>query len=151
MLVSATRLKLSSSKFLMQFLFYTWRITQQARKSPGFIQGKLLFDAHLTFWTLTAWDNLASMKTFRNTGSHQRSMLLLSKWCNEACVAHWNPMERKLPSWEDACNVLKKEGHYPPLEEPSLNQSTHIVAMPLSRQYRELCFEVSKDALISRK
>src|SRR5512132_670938 len=102
MVVSVTRLRVRSLKYLLPFLLASHRVGRQARASAGFMGGKLLLDRRWTFWTLTGWTNDASMRTFRSSGVHAEVMPKLAHWCNEAAVAHWEHAGVELPTWEEA-------------------------------------------------
>ena len=58
------------------------------KQESAFIKGKLFVDRHLTFWTLTAWQNEKDMRTYRNSGAHLKVMPKLLHGCDEATVAH---------------------------------------------------------------
>lgn len=87
--VSLTRLKLRSRRYLPAFAWHTWRSVRQVKHAPGFRSGALARDPHGGFWTLTLWQDEASMRAYRNTGSHRKAMPKLIGWCDEAAVAHW--------------------------------------------------------------
>jgi len=143
MFLSLTRLKLKSFRFLFPFLISNTKIAFQVSKSTEFIKGKLLVDTHLTFWTLTAWQDQKSMNTFRTTGAHLKAMPKLSKWCNEACVTHWDQTEEDMPSWEEAYEKLNAEGHFTSLKWPSALHCQKIIAKPVTRKtFRELSLPI---------
>jgi hypothetical protein len=143
MFLSLTRLKLRSLIFLLPFLIYNTRVAFQVSKSAGFIKGKLLFDTHLTFWTLTTWQDQKSMNTFRTTGVHLKVMPKLSKWCNEACVTHRDQTEEDIPTWEEAYEILNAEGHFTSLKCPSDLHCQKIIAKPTAHKtFRELSLPI---------
>ena len=51
--VSVTHLRLRSVLFLPRFVWLKEQVVRQILKSPGFREGRLLVDAHLTLWTIT--------------------------------------------------------------------------------------------------
>jgi hypothetical protein len=55
LLVSVTRLRLRSARYLIPFMIYALMSSRQARRSRGNLGVRLLRDANHTFWTLTAW------------------------------------------------------------------------------------------------
>jgi hypothetical protein len=102
MLLSATRLRVRLAWHMPAFLWQTFRSNRQVSRSQGFRAGRLLVDAHRTFWTLTAWEDERSMKAFRGSGAHSQVMPRLFQWCDEAAYAHWMPAEEKLADWTEA-------------------------------------------------
>src|SRR5438067_507174 len=99
MFISLTRLRLRSFLYIAPFLWYVWRSKRRAERMRGFVAGKLLLDAHLTFWTLTAWYEEEHMRAYRDSGPHRAVMPPLRHWCNEAAVAHWKKSGATLPDW----------------------------------------------------
>lgn len=101
MLASVTRLRVRSFRYLPVFLYMTFLAKRQTVRSPGFLAGRLLLDAHLTFWTLTMtmWESEKTMKAFRGSGSHARVMPKLVDSCDEASYAHWSAGNDSVPQW----------------------------------------------------
>jgi hypothetical protein len=98
-LVSITRLRLRGYRFLLPFMWHAGKSAAQAQRSPGYRTGALSSDVRwLTFWTVTAWENEAAMRSFRAAGDHQRAMSRLAEWCDEASVAHWEQVDAAVPS-----------------------------------------------------
>jgi len=91
-------------------------------KTPGFIAGKELTDKGLTFWTLTIWEDEASMKAFRNSEPHRKAMQGLPHWCNEASYAHWMQEEQQLPDWDTVYKKMIEEGKITKVRKPSARQ-----------------------------
>jgi hypothetical protein len=108
--VSVTRLELRSLRYLPALIWDTYAIRRQASRSPGFIAGTLPAEPLRTFWTLTVWEDKASMLRFRNSDQHLRSMPRLLRWCDEASYAHWEQAERSLPSLAEAHARLLASG-----------------------------------------
>ena len=73
-LLSVTRLRLRSFRFVPQFIFANQQAARQLRKQPGFRGGKLLVDRNLTFWTMTLWDDERTMRAYRDSGAHREVM-----------------------------------------------------------------------------
>lgn len=95
--VSITRLRVRSLRFLPGFIWYTWQSRRQLTRSPGFLAGSLSTGPALAFWTASAWMDEASMKRFRDTAWHKRAMPKLLDWCDEASVARWAQDSAALP------------------------------------------------------
>ena len=73
-LVSITRLRVRSWRFLPMFFFYALRSTRQASRSDGNLATRLLRDRRHTFWTATLWTSDVEMKQFMLAGVHGRAM-----------------------------------------------------------------------------
>jgi heme-degrading monooxygenase HmoA len=110
MLVSVTRLRIRRFIYLLPFLWSTRRSQAQVVGAPGFLGGRLLVDAHRTFWTLTAWESEKAMKAYRGSGVHSAVMPKLAHWCDEAAVAHWESTDAAIPAWPQASEFLAHQG-----------------------------------------
>lgn len=99
--VSATRLRVRGIRFLPAFFLASNRAGKQAAASPGFRKGQLVIDHGRTFWTVTMWDDLASMKAYRNSGAHGGMMPKIAQWCDEASTATWEQGSEALPDMEE--------------------------------------------------
>jgi heme-degrading monooxygenase HmoA len=97
----------------------TFLSQRQIARAPGFVSGRLLVDAHLTFWTLSVWESERAMKAFRGSGPHAKVMPRLVEWCDEAAYAHWTANIAALPSWEEAHEHLVNEGRLSRVAHPS--------------------------------
>jgi hypothetical protein len=86
---SITRLRLRSIFTLGVFARETRAISQQAAQSSGFIEGAILAEGRLVFWTRTVWADIDAMKAFRDADPHRASMPKLMDWCDEASVLQW--------------------------------------------------------------
>jgi hypothetical protein len=121
MLVSVTRLRLRGVRDVPAFFWYNFVSKRQVVRTVGFCGGRVLIDAHRTFWTLTAWEDERAMKAFRASGAHARVMPRLLHWCDEAAYAHWIPADYKLPQWQEAYERLVSEGRLSRVANPSAN------------------------------
>lgn len=129
--MSLTRLRLRSPRFVPGFIWYAVGSRRQMRRAPGFLEGRLLADRHLAFWTLTAWSDEAAMKRWRNAGEHGKSMGRLKHWCDEAGVARWELAEGTLlPDWPVCHRQLVTAGRLTPVLHPSAAQQAGIAAIP---------------------
>jgi quinol monooxygenase YgiN len=107
-----------------------WRSTQQAKQAKGNLQIKLVRDANLTFWTLTAWESEAAMRAYMMAGSHRDAMPKLLNWCDEASVVHWHQDTDELPSLAEAHHRMLTEGRISKVNYPSPNHLAHHIAQP---------------------
>lgn len=117
--ISVTRLRLKSPLYLPVFTWNNLLIIWQTINTPGFLSGKLLQDAQQTFWTMTAWDEQAAMKIFRNSGTHRSVMPKTQDWCDQASVVHWRQAETSLPDWTEVHQRLISDGFLTRLTNPS--------------------------------
>ncbi|MGC1416021.1 MAG: DUF3291 domain-containing protein [Candidatus Acidiferrum sp.] len=123
-LVSVTRLRVRSWRFLPSFFFYAVRSARQAGGADGNLAVKLLNDRNRTFWTVTLWASEADMKKFMISGAHGRAMRKLLHWCDEAALARWSQETSALPSWTEAHSRLESDGRPSKVNHPS---PTHIL------------------------
>jgi len=121
--VSLTRLRIRSLRFVPLFMGYAFRSVRQVRKAQGFLGGAVLNDRNRAFWTMTAWDTMASMRQFMNSGPHKRAMPHLLNWCDEASVAHWEQDNSALPGWMDAASRMRKSGRPSKVRYPSADHA----------------------------
>lgn len=122
MLVSVTRLRLRSWRYLPAFILYTRRALGQARAAPGSMWVRVRGGRRLDFWTLTAWTDEASMMRYRNSGAHGKAMPKLKVWCDEASYAHWEQPDGPDVSWAEAERHLAEAGRLSHVRQPSLAQ-----------------------------
>jgi len=118
-LISITRLRIRSLWFLPGFIFYATRSASQARSAPGNLGVGLLRDAHNVFWTRTAWQDEAALRSFMMAMPHRRAMGRLAGWCDEASVVHWNQETADLPGWLEAHRRMIAEGRPSRVLHPS--------------------------------
>lgn len=128
--ISVTRLRIRSILFLPQFFMANERSVKELLSTPGFFKGKELVDKNFTFWTITAWKDLESMKAFRNSGSHRKAMQKLPGWCSEASYVHWMQEADELPTWTDVHSKMLTEGKITKVKQPTANQLLKNYAAP---------------------
>ncbi len=130
MFVSVTRLRIRRFYFLPSFLWYSLRSQRQAERALGFRGGRLLVDAHSTYWTLTVWESEKAMKAFRGMSAHGKVMPKLARWCDEAAYAHWEQQDAAVPFWPDACQRLFDAPRFSRVDQPSPAHTAHQFAKP---------------------
>ena len=108
--VSLTRLRIRSWRFLPAFALHAIQTRSQCSRAAGFLRGALLPDRKFTFWTLTVWNNQASMREYMVSGDHKVAMPKLMNWCDQASVAHWTSMSSEVPQWTEADHRMRTEG-----------------------------------------
>ena len=129
-LVSVTRLRLRSARYLIPFMIHVLMSSRQARRSRGNLGVKLLRDANRAFWTLTAWQADEDMRSFMMAGSHRRAMPKLLNWCDEASVAHWKQDGFELPDWNQAHRQMVEQGRPSKVRFPSGDHLARRITVP---------------------
>jgi hypothetical protein len=117
--ISITRLRLRSWRFIPAFLVYAMRSSRQARRSEGNLGTGVLNDANKTFWTRSAWKDEAALKAFLIAQPHLTAMKKLPYWCDEAAIVHWVQETAALPDWKEACHRMRAEGRPSKVTFPS--------------------------------
>jgi quinol monooxygenase YgiN len=123
--VSVTRLRVKSILYLIPFMRANEASVKELKNSKGLLMGRELVDKQLTFWTITMWEDEASMKEFRNSSSHRNAMQKLPKWCNEASYHHWIQEDMNFPDWKTVSEKLFTEGKLSKVRTPSKSQTTN--------------------------
>src|SRR5689334_22075303 len=128
-LISLTRLRLRSFRFMLPFAWQSHRISRQAEHTPGFVAG-MVYGAplRLTFWTATVWESETVMRGFRGAGIHQAAMSKLGNWCDEASVVHWNQPGSEVPDPDIALRRLQNEGRPLHVRFPSPDHAAGRIA-----------------------
>lgn len=137
-LVSITRLRVRSWRFLPTFFYYVVMSAWQARKAPGNLSVALLKDANMTFWTRTTWSSEAAMKAFMTSGAHRRVMPKLLEICDEASVGRWTQDGVTLPSWDEVHRRMQMEGRASKVNHPSDDQRAYKIPVPKMGRFSEL-------------
>ena len=114
---SITRLRLRGWRFLPAFAWMTRAAARQAARAPGYLDGAILAERDLAFWTLTLWADEAALKAYRAADAHGRAMPRLAHWCDEASVARWDA--DALPSFAEADRRLREAGRTSRVRHPS--------------------------------
>jgi heme-degrading monooxygenase HmoA len=136
--VSITRLRVRSWVYLPVFAVYALKSAREAAKADGNLKAKLLRDRRNTFWTGTVWTSDEAMKRFMLSGAHRRAMTKLPNWCDEAALVHWTQDSIDLPTWQDACARLQRDGRPSRVNYPSQAHSAHRFPEPRVRSVDEL-------------
>lgn len=118
----ATRFKVGGRKHLPRFLKGAIAAALQARRSPGFVAGRLRVDSRGAYWTLTLWESGTAMAGYRDTGAHAQLVPKLAGWAREAVFGVWNTEEASLPSWDEASRHVAENPHFAPLDSPAPEQ-----------------------------
>lgn len=129
-LISVTRLRLRSYRYLLPFSVYSALSTLQAKYAAGNLGVGLLINVNKTFWTQSAWQNEMCLHSFIRAGYHGRVMPKLLDWADEASTVHWEQDTPKLPDWYQAHQRMVREGFRGKLKYPSPAHIAYEIAEP---------------------
>jgi hypothetical protein len=128
-LVSITRLRLRSYRFLPHFMWHSLKTSTQAERSRGFLNGALSAEPlRLVYWTITVWENEGAMRAFRASSDHQRIMPRLADWCDEASVMNWEQADSNLPPLDEVLRRMTSGGRASRLNHPSPDHAAGRIA-----------------------
>ncbi|HZT78033.1 MAG TPA: DUF3291 domain-containing protein [Vicinamibacterales bacterium] len=130
-LVSITRLRVRSWRFMPMFFVTAMRSARQAARADGNLETKLLRDANRTFWTATSWADERAMKAFMHAGAHGPAMRKLLEWCDEASLVHWTQETDAVPPWDEAHARLQREGRRSKVHHPSPAHDAFSISAPV--------------------
>ncbi len=130
MLISVTRLRIRSPRYLPMFFLYSLFSSRQARRAHGNCGDDYLRDANNVFWTKTAWSDEKALHSFMLGGMHRRAMPKLSDWCDEAATVHWTQESPQLPDWQEAHRRIVSEGRRSKVRHPSPSHIAFEIALP---------------------
>ena len=140
-LVSITRLRVRSWRYLPAFAVAALRSALQARRAKGSLAVTILREAHHTFWTRSLWTDEAAMKAFMVSGAHRTIMPKLLEWCDEASVARWTQASAQEPAWEDVHQRMQRDGRPSRVNHPSEAHRRFELAALQAGRSRELRFK----------
>jgi hypothetical protein len=132
--VSITRLRVHSWRYLPSFMLYAFRSARQATKAEGNLAAQVLNDRNKTFWTATIWTTDAAMKKFMLAGAHGHAMRKLLNWCDEVALVHWTQENEEMPTWLEACKRLQGEGRRSKVNHPSAAHIAYQFPDPIARR-----------------
>jgi hypothetical protein len=115
---SLTRLRLRSSLFFPGFAFHALSSMRQTTQADGCL-GATARRANGSFWTLTLWEDVESMRAYMLSGAHRSAMPHLVNWCDEAATARFDWAESTLPGWDIAEQHMASHGKLSPVKHPS--------------------------------
>lgn len=129
-IISVTRLRLRSIRFLPSLYWKTRKLRQFLEKAPGFVKGKLLADRNRAFWTMTMWEDLDSMRAFRNSKAHAAVIPNGVRWCDEVSGVYWETQADELPDWDEAYRRMSESGKPSSLKFPSADSKASRYKRP---------------------
>lgn len=122
-IVSVTRFRLRSIRFVPLFYVHAHRVIAQIRKADGRLAGAVKREGDLAYWTITVWRDDIAMNAFAASGAHRSAMPHLHDWCSEAGMARWVQEDARLPDWSEAVRRLREEGRASKLRHPGPNHA----------------------------
>jgi len=114
---SVTRLRLRSLFTLGAFARETRAAAAQIAAAPGFIEGAVLAEGRLVFWTRSVWQSGEAMKAFRDSGAHRIAMPKLMEWCDEASAVQWEGEAER--DWAAIYARMASDGRSSRVKHPS--------------------------------
>lgn len=121
-LVSITRLRVRSWRFLPMFVIQSFRAAQQAKSTEGNLSVSLLRQPQWAFWTRTVWTSEEAMRGYMMSGVHRGVMRKLLEWCDEAALVHWIQDSQQPPEWTEAREKMQAIGRTSKVNHPSEDQ-----------------------------
>jgi len=128
--ISVTRLRVRSWRFMPGFILSALQIGKQTAHAEGCLAAKVFRDRRNAFWTLTCWESEAAMKAFMLAGAHGAAMRKLMHWCDEASVAHWTQEAEEMPTWGEAHRRMLRHGRASKVNHPSDAQKAFRIDEP---------------------
>ena len=108
--VSVTRLRIRSWRFMVPFAIYSLRSVHQARRATGFMGGWLGQSPGWGFWTVTVWSDEAAMKKYRDHDAHKAAMPKMLEWGDEGAMARYEQAGSQAPTPAEARDALAARG-----------------------------------------
>lgn len=139
--ISVTRLRVRSWRFMPGFFLAAMRTSEQAKKAAGSVKVQVLRDRKNTFWTLTSWETEAALKAYMLGGAHGPAMRKLLNWCDEAAVVRWEQESPELPAWTEAHIRMQTEGRRSKVLHPSPGQEAFRIDVPDTDARRVVTFK----------
>ena len=129
-LVSVTRLRIRSLRFLPGFAYFSLLSFIQAKRSNGCVHARAVRETGLVFWTISLREEEAAMRVYRNKGSHAVAMPKLAEWCDEATVVHWRQENEVPPTLLQAHAHLISEGKVSKVRFPTTAHGARDFSAP---------------------
>lgn len=108
MIVVATSLQPRSPAALARTLAWTGEVLTALRRSSGLLAGSLRVDVHGIAWTVTVWQDGASLAAFR--GAHQdvasRLPRIVVDPAADSVITAWQASSPRVPSWREVADHL---------------------------------------------
>lgn len=130
--VSVTRTRVRSIRFVPLFFIHAQRAIAQIRKADGHLAGIVKSDGTFTYWTMSVWRDDIALQAYVTSGAHRSAMTHLSEWCSEASMVRWTQDDAALPAWPEAARRLAAHGRAAKLRHPGPDHAAHRFPEPAS-------------------
>ena len=122
-IVSVTRIRIRSWRFMVPFTIYSMRSVHQARRSPGFLGGWVGATTNHGYWTVTVWRDEAAMKQFRDHDAHKTAMPRMLDWGDEGAMARYEQAGSDAPTAAAARDALASRGRLSKIRYPTADHA----------------------------
>ncbi len=136
-LISVTRLRVRSWRYMLSFIIHSNRSAHQAAAAQGNLGVMVLRDRRNAFWTMTAWQDESAMKSFMINGEHGAVMKKLLEWCDEAALVRWTHETADLPDWNEGHRRLQQQGRRSKVNHPSAAHDAYVIPPPVTGVTRD--------------
>ena len=116
--VSVTRFRVRSVRFLPFFLIHAQRCLVQIRRADGHLGSALRHDRDLSYWTASVWRDETALRSYVTMGAHRTAMPQLSEWSEEASTVRWRQANPDLPRWALIIERMRADGCAVPVRHP---------------------------------
>lgn len=127
-----TRLRLRDPKLLDEFFTAAVACLEQSKRAAGSLGGDVFADANDTWWTVSAWNQRASIDEFINAEPHLGTELRMGDWCDEATFVDWEQDSADLPDWQVSYRHLIAEGRSAELSHASPGNDSRAFSPPVA-------------------
>ena len=100
MLAVTTRNRLRSARFCLPMLRARRLVAEQLATAPGLVRYAGGLAAPTEFFTLTVWEDKQAMRTFMQSGAHERVMWLFNRWTESFWGMRWEPTGAEVGAWD---------------------------------------------------
>jgi hypothetical protein len=126
--VSVTRIRIRSWRFMVPFTIYSMRAVHQIRRSPGFLGGWVGRSRGGGMWTVTVWTDEAAMKNYRDHDAHKAAMPGMLDWGDEGSMARYEQAGTQAPTAAEARDALAARGRTSKVRYPT---AEHAAGKPV--------------------
>ena len=130
MILSVTRLRLRSWRFVLSFLRENERVVTQLCAAEGFLGGEVVAKAGLVFWTVSRWTSPRAMARFAHDGAHGAVIPKLAGWCSEASTVTFAVDGERPITPAEIATRLRERGRVVAVDRPSEAQRRGERARP---------------------
>lgn len=107
MVITLTSIKLKSLWKFFSLSWHGFKISQQTKQQPGFLQLKNTGFGY-DHYTATAWEDGESMKHFARSGAHLEAMKATKSLAKE--IRTYTFEGDQIPDWKESRKLLQEKG-----------------------------------------